>query len=104
VWFNEMLDPAVLAAAEAATSACDLFITAGTSAVVYPAAGFAQQAAAAGAVVAEFNLEATPAYDLCQFAFQGRAGDLLPAAFGVEAEVAAAEAQAQAAAAGAQPG
>lgn len=39
VWFNEALDPSVLQAAEAATTSCDLFITAGTSAVVYPAAG-----------------------------------------------------------------
>ncbi|KAL4451674.1 hypothetical protein ABPG75_007336 [Micractinium tetrahymenae] len=37
VWFNEQLDPAVLDAAEQATAACDLVITAGTSAVVYPA-------------------------------------------------------------------
>lgn len=39
VWFNESLDPEVLGAAEAATTSCDLFVTAGTSAVVYPAAG-----------------------------------------------------------------
>lgn len=39
VWFNEALDPHVLQAAEVATASCDLFITAGTSAVVYPAAG-----------------------------------------------------------------
>ncbi|KAL4433458.1 hypothetical protein ABPG77_010311 [Micractinium sp. CCAP 211/92] len=90
VWFNEQLDPSVLAAAEEATASCDLFITAGTSAVVYPAAGFAQSAAANGATVAEFNLEATPHASFCKFAFQGRAGDLLPAAFGVEAEVEAA--------------
>jgi NAD-dependent SIR2 family protein deacetylase len=87
VWFNEQLDPAVLAAAEAATAACDLFITTGTSAVVYPAAGFAQQAKRLGAAVAEFNLDTTDATGLCDFAFQGRAGELLPAAFEVEAEV-----------------
>ncbi|KAI7836538.1 hypothetical protein COHA_009603 [Chlorella ohadii] len=87
VWFNEALDPSVLQAAEAATTSCDLFITAGTSAVVYPAAGFAQMAAAQGAAVAEFNLEATDATGLCQFAFQGVAGELLPKAFGVEADV-----------------
>lgn len=87
VWFNEQLDAAVLAAAEAATAACDLFITAGTSAVVYPAAGFAHRAKRLGAAVAEFNLDTTGATGICDFAFQGRAGELLPAAFGVEEEV-----------------
>lgn len=38
VWFGESLDRAALAGARAAT-ACDLFLTIGTSAVVYPAAG-----------------------------------------------------------------
>ncbi|PSC69521.1 NAD-dependent deacylase sirtuin-mitochondrial-like [Micractinium conductrix] len=90
VWFGEALDPAVLKAAEEATASCDLFITAGTSAVVYPAAGFAEAAAERGAAVAEFNLEPTPATDLCHWQFRGKAGDLLPAAFRVEAEVAGA--------------
>lgn len=58
-----------------------------TPAAPRPAAGFAQAAAANGATVAEFNLESTPHASFCKFAFQGRAGDLLPAAFGVEAEV-----------------
>lgn len=92
VWFNEALDPHTLEAAEAATAACDLFVTAGTSALVYPAAGFAAEAAARGAAVAEFNLERTPhaSSGICRFAFEGKAGDLLLAAFGVEAEVEAA--------------
>lgn len=64
--------PNVLQAAEEATASCDLFITAGTSAVVYPAAGFAEAAAERGAAVAEFNLEPTPATDLCHWQFRGK--------------------------------
>lgn len=104
VWFEEALDPAVLDAAEQATAACDLFITAGTSAVVYPAAGFCHAAAARGVPVAEFNLEPSGATGLCAWAFQGRAGELLPRALGVEAEAErlAAAAAAEAAAEGQQ--
>lgn len=87
VWFGETLDPAALASAEEAVAGCDLFVTAGTSAVVYPAAGFAEQVAARGVPVAEFNLETSGSSSLCTFAFRGRAAELLPAALGVEAEV-----------------
>ncbi|GAB4824202.1 hypothetical protein N2152v2_011248 [Parachlorella kessleri] len=86
VWFGEQLPQALLAAAEAATAACDLFVTVGTAATVYPAAGFASSAAARGVPVAEFNLEPTGSTALCTWAFQGRAGELLPAALGVEQE------------------
>ena len=41
--FNEELEHDVLEAAHDAVESCDLFITAGTSSVVYPAAGFASQ-------------------------------------------------------------
>ena len=60
VWFGEPLAARDLQAARDATS-CDVFLTVGTSAVVYPAAGLAQQARALGAFMAEINLEATPA-------------------------------------------
>ena len=60
VWFGEALDPRDLAAAERAT-ACDVFITAGTSSLVYPAAQFVHDAAARGAFTVEINPEPTPA-------------------------------------------
>lgn len=60
VWFGEALDPAVLREAEALTQ-CDVFIAAGTSAQVYPAAGFAAVAAERGAFVVEMNIELTGA-------------------------------------------
>ena len=59
VWFGEPIDPAVAAAAESA-SACDLFMSIGTSSVVYPAAGLLQQARWHGATTVEINPEATP--------------------------------------------
>jgi NAD-dependent deacetylase len=60
VWFGEMLDATAVDRAVAATD-CDVFLTIGTSAVVYPAAGLIDQAAAAGAFTVEINPEATPA-------------------------------------------
>jgi NAD-dependent deacetylase len=60
VWFGESLDPSDTQEAKAATM-CDVFITAGTSALVYPAAGLLNRARARGAFTAELNLEPTPA-------------------------------------------
>ena len=60
VWFGEGLDPAdVIAAADAAR--CDVFLTIGTSSVVYPAAGLVHQAKRHGALTIEINTEATGA-------------------------------------------
>ena len=60
VWFGEALDPDVLDRAEAAAD-CDVFLTIGTSSVVYPAASFVDQARRSGAFTVEINPEATPA-------------------------------------------
>jgi len=70
VWFGEALDPADVASAEALT-ACDVFIAAGTSAMVYPAAGFLHQARAHGAFTAELNTESTQATRLVDVAVRG---------------------------------
>jgi NAD-dependent deacetylase len=60
VWFGEALDPKVVTQAEDASD-CDVFLTVGTSAMVYPAAGFTERARRNGAFTAEINPEATPA-------------------------------------------
>jgi NAD-dependent deacetylase len=39
VWFGEMLDPGRLAAAELASTECDVMLVVGTSGLVYPSAG-----------------------------------------------------------------
>src|SRR5919107_180372 len=58
VWFGEALDRRDVEAARA-VAACDVFVTIGTSAVVYPAAGFLHDAREHGAFTAEINLEET---------------------------------------------
>jgi len=58
VWFGEAIPTAALAAAQAAT-ACDVFLSVGTSSVVYPAAGLLAAARARGAFTVEVNPETT---------------------------------------------
>jgi len=55
VWFGEM--PYQMGRIYQALEACDLFVSIGTSGAVYPAAGFVQEARAAGARALELNLE-----------------------------------------------
>jgi len=77
VWFGESLDPADVEAAHAATASCDLFISAGTSAIVYPAAAFLHDAKRRGATTAEINLETTPASEIVDIAVQGKVEEVL---------------------------
>ena len=77
VWFGEMLDPDVVSQAADAAD-CDVFVTVGTSAVVYPAAGFLEQAKRNGAFTVEINPEATPASHSVDLALQGGAETILP--------------------------
>ena len=65
VWFGEAIPPAALRAADAAT-ACDVFLSIGTSSVVYPAAGLTSQARDNRAFTIEINPETTGiGADLC---------------------------------------
>lgn len=77
IWFGETLDPAVVRTASQAAE-CDVFITIGTSAIVYPAAGFLTAARQHGAFTAEINPEATPATGTVDLALTGGAERLLP--------------------------
>jgi NAD-dependent deacetylase len=77
VWFGESLRGEDVEAATAAT-ACDVFVTVGTSAMVYPAAGLVHEARRHGAFTAEINLEATPASSAVDVAIQGAAEEILP--------------------------
>jgi NAD-dependent deacetylase len=77
VWFGEALDQdAIDRAVDAA--ACDVFITVGTSAVVYPAAGFIDIARRFGAFTVEINPDVTPATATVDLALSGQAEELLP--------------------------
>jgi NAD-dependent deacetylase len=77
VWFGEALAEPDVDAARRATY-CDVFLTVGTSAVVYPAASLVHEARRHGAFTAEINLEATPASSLVELAVQDGAERVLP--------------------------
>ena len=76
VWFGEGIPADALRAASEAAS-CDLFLAIGTSAMVYPAAGLAAEAAARGAFTVEINPEATPATAAVDLAIPGPAEQVL---------------------------
>jgi NAD-dependent deacetylase len=77
VWFGESLDPADIESALAACN-CDVFLTVGTSALVYPAAGLVHEARRRGAFTVEINLDPTPASAAVDLAIQGPAEAILP--------------------------
>jgi len=78
VWFGESLNPRVVAAATGAAR-CDVFLTIGTSALVYPAAGLVHQAKQHGAFTIEINIDDTGASDVVDLALKGKAEEMLPA-------------------------
>ncbi len=79
IWFGESIPPAAMEAAFRATEDCDVFLSVSTSALVYPAAGLAQAAAARGATVVETNTNATPLTASADYPLQGLASFWLPA-------------------------
>ncbi|MCX6396881.1 MAG: NAD-dependent deacylase [Propionibacteriales bacterium] len=76
VWFGEM--PYGMDEIHQALFDCDLFVSIGTSGVVYPAAGFVDYAAAGGADTLELNLERAANSDF-RLSRQGPATELVPA-------------------------
>ena len=77
VWFGEM--PYHMDIIAQALTDCALFVAIGTSGQVYPAAGFASEAAAAGAVTRELNLERSDTSHLFDRVTLGKASDIVPA-------------------------
>ena len=77
VWFGEPLDAEVLNRAMSASASCDLFLTVGTSAVVYPAAGLIPHAKHAGATVIEINPDATEASHSADITLRMKADEAL---------------------------
>jgi NAD-dependent deacetylase len=78
VWFGEGIDADVLERSFDAVR-CDVFLTVGTSAVVYPAAGLAREARNQGAFTVEINPEVTPSSSAVDLVIQRRAEEALPA-------------------------
>lgn len=77
VWFGEM--PYQMGRIYQALEACDLFVSIGTSGAVYPAAGFVQEARAAGAHTLELNLEPSEGSRLFHESRLGPASAVVPA-------------------------
>lgn len=83
VWFGEPLPLAVLDAAQAAARTCDLMLVVGTAGAVYPAAGLAHSARAAGARVVVVNTAASALDDVAHAVLRGTAAAVVPALLGV---------------------
>lgn len=81
-WFGDALNEGVVREAVAAIRCCDLFVSVGTSGVVYPAAGFPRFARESGARCVEINPEASEMSALYDEAIRERAGHALPELFG----------------------
>jgi NAD-dependent protein deacetylase/lipoamidase len=79
VSFGQSIPPAVWAAAEAATDACDAFVAVGSSLVVQPAAGLPLRASRRGVPLVIVNREPTPLDRVADVVLGGEAGRLLPA-------------------------
>lgn len=79
VWFGELLPVDIFQKASAAADRCDLFLSVGTSAVVYPAASLPAVARARGAYVVEINAEYTDITHRVHETILGKAGEILPA-------------------------
>jgi NAD-dependent deacetylase len=77
VWFGEVLPEDVFSAAVDAARSCALFLIAGTSALVQPAASLAMIAAGAGAQVWEVNPDDTPATGICHRVWRAPAGEVM---------------------------
>jgi NAD-dependent deacetylase len=76
--FGQMLDPDVIDAAVDAASGCDVFLAAGTSLTVHPAAGLVEIAARRGARVVVVNAEPTPYDDVADLVVREPLGTALP--------------------------
>jgi NAD-dependent deacetylase len=78
VWFEEPMPESEMKLAEQASTTCDVFLSVGTSTVVYPAAALPSEALRSGATVVEINPQPTPFTAQAHFALAGAAGVVLP--------------------------
>jgi len=82
--FGQELDERTVQAAAAAAEACDVFLAAGTSLTVWPAAGLTEIAAAQGARVVIVNAGPTPYDALADLVVREPLGTALPRLLGAE--------------------
>lgn len=78
VWFGEMLDPAVLGEAQRLAAEAEVCLVIGTSAVVHPAAGLANETKRRGGRVIEVNPEETPLSAIADCCVRSSATEAIP--------------------------
>lgn len=78
VMFGEPIPSDVLATCQEQTAQCDCMLCVGTSAFVYPAAGFPQAVKRRGGSLLEVNLYESGLTPICDIFLQGKSGELLP--------------------------
>jgi len=78
VWFGEPLPEGKMDEAMRASTTCEVFLSVGTSTVVYPAAALPFEARRSGALVVEVNPDPTPLTDQAHYVLNGAAGIVLP--------------------------
>jgi NAD-dependent deacetylase len=78
VWFGEAIPVGPMVAAAEAARNCDVFLSIGTSSLVYPAAGLADAALEAGAALIEVNPNRTELSAAADIVLSGPSGVLLP--------------------------
>lgn len=81
IWFGDMLNQDVISEANIIIRQCDLFISIGTSGVVWPAAGFPKIARENGAFCIEINPEPNEMSYLYNETIRETAGNALPSLF-----------------------
>jgi NAD-dependent deacetylase len=79
VMFGEALDQKTLAQAEWASKQADVFVSVGTTALVYPSAGLSERAQARGAKLVVVNIEETVEEARADATLRGPAEQILPA-------------------------
>lgn len=82
VWFGEPLPLATLDAAQRAADRCDVMLVVGTAGAVYPAAGLAHLARAAGGRVVVLNPAPSALDDVAHGVLRGTAASVLPLLLG----------------------
>jgi NAD-dependent deacetylase len=78
VWFEEPMPEEEMQQAIEASTTCGVFLSIGTSTVVYPAAELPFEALQSGATVLEINAQPTPLTEKANFVLTGKAGVVMP--------------------------
>lgn len=78
VMFGEPIPSAALRECEEQSDRADCFLIVGTSATVYPAAGYPAHVLRSGGTLIEINTDPTPFTEYCAAVLRGPSGELLP--------------------------